>query len=62
MVISREVKGKREVVINIYIYIYHWVKTYSFRERNKINLMDYGDGNDVIMQPEFRSHEELVEK
>ena len=28
----------------------------------KINLMDYGDGNDVIMQSVFRSHEELVEK
>ena len=24
--------------------------------------MDYGDGNDVIMQSVFRSHEELVEK
>ena len=24
--------------------------------------MDYGDGNDVIMQYVFRSHEELVEK
>ena len=35
---------------------------YSFRERNKINLMDYGDGNDVIMQSVFRSHEDLVEK
>ena len=24
--------------------------------------MDYGDGNDVIVQSVFRSHEELVEK
>ena len=24
--------------------------------------MDYGDGNDVIMQSVFRSHKELVEK
>ena len=31
-------------------------------ERNKINLMDYGDGNDVIVQSVFRSHEELVDK
>ena len=36
--------------------------TYSLREGNKINLMDYGDGNDVIMQSVFRSHAKLVEK
>ena len=38
------------------------MRTYSFRERNTINLMDCGDVNDVIMQSVFRSHEELVEK
>ena len=38
------------------------MRTYSFRELNKIIPMDYGDGNDVIMQSVFRSHEDLVEK
>ena len=38
------------------------MRTYSFRERKKINLIDYADGNDVIMQSIFRSHEEVVEK
>ena len=38
------------------------MRTYIFRERNKINLMDYGDGSDIIMLSIFRSHEEVVEK
>ena len=38
------------------------MRNYRFREGNKINLMDYGDGNDVIMQFVFRSHEELAEE
>ena len=38
------------------------MRTYSFRERIEINLMDYGDGNDVTMQYVFRSYEEIVEE
>ena len=44
-----------------YIDIIGW-EIISLGRKNKMNLMDCGDGNGVIMQSLFRSHEDLVDK